>query len=805
MKAGRKAPEGGIRMAAGKPVAIKAAEGEGQGPRLKRFEGVAYTGAPMVPEGWKVPVIVDLGGVIVPSQQRPALRQHDPNNLVGHTESVVVDERGIHVAGVLSGEDRHVDSVAVPAANGFRWQMSIGANPVRRELLKEGDEAEVNGRTVVGPMVISRETELGEISFVPLGADGETSATVMASKGRFHMFAKEALKLARAQGVKAALNYSDEDIEKMTEEEAKAALKKCMKGSPEAESEDDEDLEGEEEVREETDLEDEEDRPAKSGKKAKIRASGRKPIKAGKRSPAAQFREEMRKEYAAEARRVARINATVQQYGVRTVAVDGKDVDLAAHAIENGWTADRTELHALRASRASASVGNGPHVYSTSNPELSEAVLEAAVLHAGRHQFKLNDDDFYAEPTPDGKGTMRRIPAHLQAETQRELRGRYTDKVQQHAHTLFKGRIGLQQIFHEAFRASGVREPLDFRSEQGVRSILATWHHLEPGSLIRAEGASNLSIGNVLSNVQNKYALQGYLFTEQAWREFCAVRSVNDFKDSKSINLLGDVMYKQVGPIGELEQASFQDQAFANRAKLYGLIGTIPYTHIVNDDLGILSTVPLKIGQGAGLALNDNIWALWKSMAAGTVNGDDGNAFWRTTSSAAFPQYKPNKMSGAGSALSATALQTAKAMFDNQVDPNGNPLGFDGTTPVLLHGPSNYMNATALMQASAIVYGGATAALQPNVNVWQGQMKPVMSRYVENARYVNSATAFWVLFNPVALAAIEVAFLNGIDTPAVLTAGPDYQFDKLGISIRGTMAFNANQQNFRGGVYSVGS
>jgi hypothetical protein len=41
---------------------------------------------------------------------------------------------------------------------------------------------------------------------------------------------------------------------------------------------------------------------------------------------------------------------------------------------------------------------------------------------------------------------------------------------------------------------------------------------------------------------------------------------------------------------------------------------------------------------------------------------------------------------------------------------------------------------------------------------------------------------------------IEVAFLNGVDTPAVLQAGPDYQFDRLGISIRGTMPFGVNQQ-----------
>ena len=112
---------------------------------------------------------------------------------------------------------------------------------------------------------------------------------------------------------------------------------------------------------------------------------------------------------------------------------------------------------------------------------------------------------------------------------------------------------------------------------------------------------------------------------------------------------------------------------------------------------------------------------------------------------------------------------------------------------------------TALLQAVAIVYGGATAANAPNANVWSGAgLKPVMSRYMESPNHVNSPTAWEVLYDPVALPTVEVAFLNGKDTPDVLTAGPDYQFDRLGISVRGTMTMGATQQNFRGGGYSPG-
>jgi hypothetical protein len=92
----------------------------------------------MRPEGWYRPVVVDLAGVRVPSQHRPVLRQHDHNRIVGHDRGREVTDEGIEVAGVLSGTGPHVDEVRHLAGNGFRWQLSIGADPVRTEELDAG-------------------------------------------------------------------------------------------------------------------------------------------------------------------------------------------------------------------------------------------------------------------------------------------------------------------------------------------------------------------------------------------------------------------------------------------------------------------------------------------------------------------------------------------------------------------------------------------------------------------------------------------------------------------------------------------
>src|SRR4051794_35814879 len=67
----------------------KAAEGDGP-PPLPRFEMIANTGAPMNLGGWKYPVVLDLAGVVIPSQQRPIRYGHDASQGVGHTESIAV-------------------------------------------------------------------------------------------------------------------------------------------------------------------------------------------------------------------------------------------------------------------------------------------------------------------------------------------------------------------------------------------------------------------------------------------------------------------------------------------------------------------------------------------------------------------------------------------------------------------------------------------------------------------------------------------------------------------------------------------
>lgn len=157
---------------------------ENEKPKNRRFSMTAYTGGPMMLEGWKYPVVIDLQGLNKGSSSRPIFISHnqDIDDLLGQTDHVNIVENNLVAAGVVLGDSPRVQRVIALADKGFNWQASIGARAEQVEYIKAGQIVNVNGKEFTGPLNIARKSALGEISFVTLGADNNTSATIAASK-----------------------------------------------------------------------------------------------------------------------------------------------------------------------------------------------------------------------------------------------------------------------------------------------------------------------------------------------------------------------------------------------------------------------------------------------------------------------------------------------------------------------------------------------------------------------------------------------------------------------------------------------
>ncbi|MFB3894459.1 MAG: hypothetical protein ACE15C_20855 [Phycisphaerae bacterium] len=174
------APPERVALMAAMEIDIAAATADGKAP-LPRFSMVAYTGGPMKVAGWRYPVVVDLAGLAIPSQNRPIRFGHDANSGVGHSDVITVRDGRLVAAGVISRDTAAAREVVASAKNGFPWQASIGAAVEQFEFVKENQTVLVNGREFSGPVNVVRRSTLGEISFVDLGADGGTSAAVAAN------------------------------------------------------------------------------------------------------------------------------------------------------------------------------------------------------------------------------------------------------------------------------------------------------------------------------------------------------------------------------------------------------------------------------------------------------------------------------------------------------------------------------------------------------------------------------------------------------------------------------------------------
>jgi len=415
-------------------------------------------------------------------------------------------------------------------------------------------------------------------------------------------------------------------------------------------------------------------------------------------------------------------------------------------AIDNNWNAETVkkekELIELREFRAGNVENFNFGVGSDSNGAPVAAEMEISILRAGGY----SEDKILKE---------------------------YGEKTVEASDKRFGSRLGLQESVVISARANGYNGPSSsFNNDRNAMFASAF-------SMQAATSFGTMDLSGILSNVANKFFVDGFNDVESVWRMVSAVRNVRDFKEISSYSLTGDMNYELVGPGGEIKSGDVGEVKYTNQADTYAKMFGINRTNLINDDLGALTRVPFKLGRGGAIKLNLVFWTEFL----------DNLAF--------FTVAQGNKTTGAP--LSITELTAMLTAFRLLKDPNDNPMA---TRPdILLTGVENEVLASQLNNDTIIVDGTATA-LQPNGNPHKGKFTPVTSVYLSDTTIGGSATASYLLANPNSMPVIEVAFLNGVETPTVETA--QARFDTLGIDMRGFHDFGVNKQEFRGGVKSDG-
>jgi len=688
-------------------IQIEAAQPREDGrPALPRFSMVAYTGGAMRIAGWRHPVVVDLAGLAIPSPSRPIRFGHDMQSGVGHTDRIEVSDGRLIAEGVVSRDTQAAREIVASARNGFPWQASIGASVEEFEFLREGQKATVNGHEFVGPVNVVRKATLGEISFVDLGADGATSATVAAGAGESQSHEEPS---SRERTVNDHPSRGDQGVATQATATQPTAPVQSGASQPAATQP---------------------TAPQSATTQPAAQPATPQPVVTGvvEHTESGDSVFAMMRQYrAAQAAETERVEA------IRRICA-GQHAEIEARAIRDGWDEQQTELHVLRERRPVA-----PAAHFRDN-SLSTGMLEAACLGAAG---LVAAERYFDEPT-------------LEAADRR-----------------FRGRIGLQELLLEAAWANGFTGR-NFRDARGVLRF-AFQPELEAGF-------STIDVGGILSNVANKFLLEGFFSVERTWRNICATRNVSDFKTVTSYRLVGSDQYHEVAPGGELKHGDLGEESYTNKADTYGLMLSIDRRDIINDDLGAITTVPRKLGRGSGLKIND---VFWKTFLA-------NSAFFKTANN--------NFFDGTDTVLSIDGLTKAEVAFMDQVDSDGKPIGI---MPSILLVPTALSAVGTQLFKSVELRDTTSSTKYPIANPHQGKFRSEVSRYLGNSSYTGySSKAWYLLADPSDLPVIEVALLGGQEAPTIETAEAD--FNVLGVRMRGYHDFGVALQDPRGGVKMKG-
>lgn len=681
---------------------IEAVADEAAGP--PKFSMLAYAGGPISPKltpPLPHQIVIDLAGVDLQKQTRPALKDHDFRFLVGHTTAIQQDGRQLTAAGVVSGIGTAAREVMGAAKNGFQWPVSVGASLSNIELIKAGKSANVNGRTVTGPVFIARASKLREISFLSMAADEDAVASIAATQA-----AERKGPMTPFQTWLAAMGLSEDGLS----EESRTKLQAKY------------------------DLE----QQATTATATATATANR---------PAGDLDAVLNAEKSREERRKKIIDLTakaLQDYPGRIDVVEA----LSRQAVEGDWEADRFELALLRAGRPQGSFRSR----NRDDDGLTGQVIEAALCMAGG----MEDE---------------------------KLQKHFDEPVLEAANKRWRHGLGLQESLLLFARRNGCNE----LSARNVGPVLRA-AFAEPSVSMQASVPSTLSLPGIFANTANKFMRAGFEAVDSSWRPIAAIRPVKDFKQISTYTLTGGFDFTEVPAGGKLEHAEAGEQSYTNQAKTYGRMFVLDRRDIINDDIGALTTVPKRLGRGGALKLNKVFWTIFLNNSAFFTTG-------RTNYLAgATPGTDDTRMNIEG-------LGRAETLFFNQTDPDGNIMA---AAPKILLVPSA-LNASAMaLMSSTEIRDTTSSTTFPINNPHAGKWNVVRSPYLSDSTITGySAAAWYLLADPNDVPVIEVAFLNGADTPTVESADAD--FDMLGIQMRGFWDFGVALQEYRGGVKMKGA
>lgn len=300
------------------------------------------------------------------------------------------------------------------------------------------------------------------------------------------------------------------------------------------------------------------------------------------------------------------------------------------------------------------------------------------------------------------------------------------------------------------------------------------------GMVLRGHSTSDFPL--LLADVANKSLMNAYQVVPQIWRQIALASSVSDFK---TINMLKLGSFSSLSTIvegAEYTQGTFGEEREQLTASTKGRYVQVTRQMIINDDLNGLTRMAAMLGQAAARTVNNDV------IGVLTANGNmsDGNALFSTNHS----NYQ-----GTGSAISVATLGAARAAMRTQRDASGvDYVEFDPRLLLVPVGKEDH--ARTVIESTYNT--DTTAQLKKNIISGWSPLQ-VLSHPLLDA---NSSTAWYLLADPSLAPVVEIAFLDGQQSPYIAQE-EEFLTDAVRWKVRMDYGVAANE--WRAGYKNVGA
>ncbi|OBU07429.1 ClpP-like prohead protease/major capsid protein fusion protein [Morganella psychrotolerans] len=252
---------------------------------------------------------------------------------------------------------------------------------------------------------------------------------------------------------------------------------------------------------------------------------------------------------------------------------------------------------------------------------------------------------------------------------------------------------------------------------------------------------STSDFGNILTDVAYKSLITGWEEAEETFEKWTKKGQLSDFKTAHRVGLGGFPSLRRVREGAEYKYVTIGDKGETIALATYGELFSITRQAIINDDMNALTDIPVKLGRAAKATIADLVYAVL------TENGklSDGKAL--------FGSDRKNTLTGG---MDVDTISKGRTLMRQQKE---------GERSLNIR-PAFMLVPTALeTQAIQVIGSGSVKGADVNANI----MNPVrnIADIIVEPRLDDASEKGWYMAARQGSDTIEVAYLNGIDTPYI--------------------------------------